>query len=257
MAEAIPTWTDGDSVELYECKRFNSFDAEDITAEIEEKMREVRDRGYAKAPEEKLVCPVVLKAPEVASLIADIAFELNYSSVYTKSNPFSIGDSVQKNATGDKLSVTMKGAVEGSVASALFDENGTTLIDAKVITDGMVTDYFGNHRFAEYLGKKATGNLRCMEVEPGTISEKELVTKPYFECVSMSGLQVDVYNDYIGGEVRLAYYHDGEKKIPLTGISISGKLSDALSTLRLSDKVCTTGNYRGPKFALVNGIEIV
>ncbi len=257
MAEAIPTWTDGESVELYECKTFSSFDSADITSEIEEKMRQVRDRGRATPPAEQLKCPVVLDAQELATLIGDIAFGLDYSAVYTKSNPYSIGDAIQKEPTGDKLTVTMKGAVEGSVSSALFDENGTTLINAEVIKDGVVTDYFGNHRFAEYLGKKATGNLRCMEVGAGTLTYEELAAKPYFRCVSMSGLQVDIFNDYIGGEVSLGYYWDGENNVPVTGISISGKLSEALASVRFSDSITVADNYRGPKFAYMNGIEIV
>ena len=73
----------------------------------------------------------------------------------------------------------------------------------------------------------------------------------------MSGLQVDIYNDYIGGEVRLGYYFDGEREIPVTGVSISGKLSDALSGLMLSDKVTTSGAYSGPELALISGVEIM
>ena len=73
----------------------------------------------------------------------------------------------------------------------------------------------------------------------------------------MSGLQVDILNDYIGGEVRLAYYFDGEKKIPMTGISISGKLSEALDSIRLSDEAKCAGSYKGPKYALLSGIEII
>jgi PmbA protein len=73
----------------------------------------------------------------------------------------------------------------------------------------------------------------------------------------MSGLQVDIYNDYIGGEVRLGYYFDGEKEIPVTGISISGKLSVALANMRLSSESITYESYNGPKCAIFEGIEIV
>ena len=96
-----------------------------------------------------------------------------------------------------------------------------------------------------------------MEVNTGSLCDEELQKAPYFECVSMSGLQVDVYNDYIGGEVRLAYYFDGEKKIPITSISISGKLSDAINNIKLSDTAASFGRYRGPKYALFGGIQIV
>ena len=151
----------------------------------------------------------------------------------------------------------MRGKITGCVASALFDGDGTELIDTKVIDGGKVCSYFGSHRFAQYLKKAATGALSCIEVDRGTLSDEYLASAPYFECVSMSGLQVDIFNDYIGGEVRLAYYFDGEKKIPVTGISISGKLSDALNSVRLSSCSKQTGRYLGPKYALFEGVEIV
>ncbi len=257
MVEAIPTWNEGESVELYEAQRFNSLDVNKITQEIADKMREVRDRGRAVKPDVKPVCPVLLPAAELASLCSELTWGLGYGSVYSHSNPFSEGDAVQKAPVGDKLNITMRGVIEGSVASALFDADGTTLTDTEVIRDGSVVSYYGSSRFAQYLGKKPTGALACMEVAPGSLTEEELNSKPYFECVSMSGLQVDVYNDYIGGEVRLAYYFDGEKKLPLTGISISGKLSDALNSLKLADKVTSTGKYQGPKYALIDGVQVV
>ena len=257
MIEAIPTWNEGESVELYEAIRTTEFDFDKIRSEIEAKMREVRDRGCAKTPENKLSCPVVIPAEELAHLFGELAYALDYSAVYSHSNAFAEGDKIQKEPRGDKISLTMKGQLTGSVASSLFDVDGTTLVDTKVIEDGVAVSYFGGHRFAQYLDKKATGMLSCYHVECGTLTDEQLNSAPYFECVSMSGLQLDIYNDYIGGEVRLAYYFDGEKKIPVTGISISGKLSEALNSIRLSTEKEQVGRYSGPKLAVFDGIEIV
>lgn len=257
MVEAIPTHNGDESVELYECKRFNNFDELDIKNEIEEKMREVRDRGRATPPAEKLTCKVALGAHELASLFSNVARNCNYSAVYTRSNLFSVGDAVQKAPTGDKISITMKGSVKGSVSSAIFDADGVTLKDTEIVKDGVVSAYFGPHRYAQYLDAPSTGNLSCMQIATGTLTDDELLNTPYFKCASMSGLQVDPFNDYIGGEVRLAYYCDGEKRIPLTGISISGKLSEALNSMRLSDEEICSGGYKGPKIALFDGIAVV
>lgn len=257
VVEVIPTWTDGESVELYQCERFNRFDADELRGKVEQKMREVRDRGVAQPPKEKLSCKVVLDAKELSHLFADIAGELDYASVYSHMNSYSVGDSIQKEKRGDAITVTMKGAIEGSSASALFDADGTLMTDTEVIRDGEIIANYGSHRFAQYLGKEPTGQLVCTEVEAGTLSDSELASKPYFRCASMSGLQLDILSDYIGGEVRLAYYVDGDKVTPMTGISISGKLSEALNSIRLSDvKVCE-GRYLGPKCAAFDGIEIV
>ncbi len=258
MVEAIPTWNGAEeSVELYECYNFTEFDAATVTAEIDAKMREVRDRLVAKAPETKLSCRVVLSASELGRLIGQLASNLNYASVYNHTNAFSKGDEIQKSPSGDLLNITVKGKMLGCVSSAAFDSDGVTTVDAVVIKDGKAEGYYGSVRYASYLGEKPTGNIRCIKAECGTLTDEELRSAPYFRCASMSGLQLDVHNDYIGGEVRLAYYFDGEREIPLTGISISGKLSDALSNMRLSSEETTDEDYKGPKYAVFENIEIV
>ena len=257
MVEAIPTFNGEESVELYEQYNFTEFDAELVTREIATKMREVKDRHEAKAPTEKLSCPVVLDAPELENLIANYIGSLNFSSVYQHSNAFSVGDDIQKEAKGDRLTLTMCGEVSGSVRSSAFDGDGVTLVDRKIIENGKAVALWGGTRFAQYLGEAPTGNLGCMDLECGSLCDEEKTSKPYFRCASMSGLQVDIYNDYIGGEVRLGYYFDGEREIPITGISISGKLSTALANMRLSTEATTYESYHGPKCAIFEGIEVV
>ena len=220
-------------------------------------MREVKDRYEAKVPENKLSCPVVLDAPELDQLFGNYIGNLNFSMVYQHSNAFSVGDDIQKDAKGDRLTLTMCGEVKGSVSSSAFDADGITLVDRKIIENGKAIALYGGTRFAQYLGEKATGNLGCISVECGTLTDEAKKSTPYFRCASMSGLQVDIYNDYIGGEVRLGYYFDGNKEIPVTGISISGKLSTALANMRLSTDETTYESYNGPKCALFEGIEIV
>ena len=84
-----------------------------------------------------------------------------------------------------------------------------------------------------------------------------MTAKPYLECVYLSGIQVEVENDYIGGEIRLAYYFDGEKKLPVTGIFMSGKLSDVLNTVVLSEETVVYERYFGPRKLLVSGMDII
>ena len=257
MVEAIPTFNGEESVELYEQYNFTEFEHALVVKEIAKKMREVRDRYEAKAPTEKLSCPVVLDAPELEQLFGNFIGNLNFSMVYQHSNAFGVGDDIQKEANGDRLTLTMCGQVKGSVSSSSFDGDGVTLVDRKIIEDGKASALWGGTRFAQYLGEAPTGNLGCMSVECGTLTDVQKTSAPYFRCASMSGLQVDIYNDYIGGEVRLGYYFDGEREIPVTGISISGKLSTAIANMRLSNEATTYESYYGPKCAIFEGIEIV
>ena len=258
MAEAIPTWnTPEESVELYECHNFTELDRASISAEIDAKMQEVRDRSLARKPEEKLSCRVLLAAPELRELFGEITYNLTFAGLYRHSNAYKVGDAIQKDPTGDPLTVTMRGKMKGSVNSAAFDQDGFTARDTRIIENGVAKACYGSVRYASYVGEQPTGALRCMELGVGTLGKKELESKPYFRCASMSGVQVDVYNDYLGGEVRLGYYFDGTREIPVTGVSISGKLSDALACMRLSDTETVYEDYKGPAYAAFDGIEIV
>ena len=257
MVEAIPTFNGEESVELYEQYNFTEFEHKLVVEEIAKKMHEVKDRYEAKVPAEKLSCPVVLDAPELEQLMGNFVGNLNFSTVYQHSNAFGLGDDIQKEAKGDRITLTMCGAVKGSVRSSAFDSDGVTLVDRKIIENGRAVALYGGTRFAQYLNEVATGNLGCLSVECGTLTDEQKTSAPYFRCASMSGLQVDIYNDYIGGEVRLGYYFDGEKEIPVTGISISGKLSTALANMHLSNEAITCESYNGPKCAIFEGIEIV
>ncbi len=260
MIEAIPTFTDErGSVELYEDHRFTSFDPAAVTAEIAEKLREVKDRANAVKPQTPINgINVVLRPQEINRMLRSIRSGLDYSSVYSHANLYKTGDDIQKDGVGDKLTVTVKAVLEGSEMSSLFDSDGTTLKDACIIKDGVVTGYYGSARFGQYLGvKEPTGELKCVTLESGTLTDEEIEKEPYIECASLSGLQMDPYNDYIGGEIRLAYYFDGVKKYPVTGITMSAKLSDVYRSLRLSEKTVLQGNYCGPEKLLMKNVTVL
>ena len=131
-----------------------------------------------------------------------------------------------------------------------------SLSEMEIVSDGKAVAYFGDNRYGQYLDEKPTGNLRCLCAGVGSLSEKELEKGPYLEVISMSGLQVDFFSDYIGGEVRLAYYHDGEKLTPVTGISISGSASEVLNSIRFSSKLSVYNGYMGPEKAQLTNMKI-
>ena len=259
MIEAIPTFTtEKESVELYEDHRFTVFEPEKVTAEIAARMREVRDRSLAVKPQTPMTVNVVLRPQEIRHLVRELADDLSYGVVYSHANLHKQGDDLQAGGTGDKLTVVMKGIVSGSERSAYFDEDGMALRDTCVIRDGVAESYYGSSRYGQYLGVEApSGVLPCMQLAAGTLTEAEIKQAPYIECASLSGLQLDLYSDYIGGEIRLAYYYDGQKTVPVTGITMSGKLSEVLASLRLSAATTVDGPYEGPGLLMMKDVVIL
>ena len=257
MVEAIPTYNgENMSVELYEQYNFGSLDEKALHDEIAEKMAEVKARFEAVKPEYPLSGTVILNKHELASLFFNIASDLNFATVYSHSNLWSKGDAVQKDPQGDVIGITMAGQVEGSTRSSRFDNDGLSLGSTRIVDGGKAAAYYGSNRFGQYLGEVPTGELRCLVADAGTAAADSFTSGYYLEVVSMSGLQVDFYNDYIGGEVRLAYYHDGENTVPVTGVSISGKLSQVLDKILFSSERAVQGGYFGPTKAALRDMTI-
>lgn len=260
MAEAIPTYNGADlSVELYEQYNFNNFDAEAMTREIAGKMAEAKARYEAVRPDFAIDCKVILNKRELSGLFARIAANLNYASVYSHANLFSKGDLVQTAPTGDRITIIGAGAVDGCCKSAKFDADGLSLGSIVAVEDGKVVNYYGGNRYGQYLGETPTGDLQCICVNAGSAKAEDIAKGPYMEIISTSGMQVDFFNDYIGGEVRLAYYHDGEKVTPITGISVAGKLSDVLNSIELSENTIVNNGYTGyagPEKAVLHGMKV-
>ena len=257
MVEAIPTYNgQTESVELYQQYNFSAFDPAQVQKEIREKLLEVTARAAAVKPDFAMDCPVVLNKQELGELFGNIRRDLNFSTVYSHANLFKKGDAIQENPTGDRITLTMAGSLPGNIRSAAFDSDGMTLKDRTIVENGVAVGYYGANRFGQYLDEEPTGNLGCIQVAPGSVREADWKLGPYLEVLSMSGLQVDFFNDYIGGEVRLAYYHDGKALLPITGISITGSLKHVLSSIRLSQTVGVDNGYQGPEKAILENMKI-
>ena len=257
MVEAIPTATEnGESVELYEQYNFNALDEKELYEEIAAKLTQAKDRHDAKRMEISGVENVILNAQELKELFWNFADDLDYSAVYSHHNVFKKGDQLQSAPQGDLLGITLCASLPGSAASRAFDRDGMTLGEMRIIDGGKAVAYHGSNRFGQYLGETPTGILPVMKIDAGTAQEADLTAAPYLEIVSMSGIQTDFYSDYVGGEIRLAYWHDGEIIRPVTGVSVSGKLSEVLNHIRFSSDCCLMGSYYGPRKAIIEGFNI-
>lgn len=255
--ECIPTWNgEKESVELYHSFVVGELNSDEITKQISEKLKEVEYRYSAVKPENTISMPILLRSKELIEVLYTFLRDANARMIYSHSNLYKIGDNLQESSDCDKLNVSLKSVVEGLSSSRYFDEDGTTLIDTDVIEDGVLKNVFGDNRFSKYLGIKPTGLPPCVVVEKGSLDISKF-NEPYFEVVSMSGIQLDAYSDYIGGEVRLGLIHENNKVYPITGISLSGSLSKSLNTIKLSTNIILEDNYKGPDSALIRDIEII
>ena len=258
MIETIPTFdTKNDSVEIYTQLNFTSYNEKWLKEQISQALKDVTSRSKAKKIDSYQDVNIILRPQEIEEIIRAYVNELNYGTIYNHYNVLNVNDDIQLNASCDKLTVSVLGQLSNSSSSRLFDMDGITLKKKTLIKNGLLVNTYGTNMYAQYLNKVPTGDLRLIEVKKGSLSIKELKSQPYLECASFSGLQVDLRNDYVGGEVRLAYYFDGDKITPVTSLSISGKLSEVIKNITLSNKITTINSYKGPNLALLSGMKIL
>ena len=254
MVEAIPTATqNGESVELYEQLNFSALDLPTLSRQIADKLAQTKARHEAQRLEISGNPRVILNSQELMELFWNFAYDLNFASVYNHQNVYNVGDTLQSAPKGDALGITMVATLPGCADSRCFDWDGMSMDERRIIDGGKVVACYGANRFAQYMNESPTGSLPILKLDPGTAGEQ---SGPYLEVMSMSGIQTDFYTDYVGGEIRLAYWHDGETIRPVTGVSISGKLSEVLNHIRFSKDTALMGNFHGPRKAVIEGMNI-
>lgn len=261
--ETIPSWKKkDDEVELYNMIKFSSLDKKDIAKQIKEALLLSKARAKARTLKPKKLpegIKVIIQDEEVEQVFEEIAYQLNYQAIYQKMNLFNIGDNVQgDNVTGDKLNLKVVPYYENAMNSSPVDNDGVVLKEVELIKDGVAKNSFGSYQYGYYLGiKNPTGSVPVMVVKEGEKPFEEMKKTPYIRCVRFSGMQLDIPSGFIGGEVRLAFYFDGKKEVPVTGFSISGNFHALKGSFVFSKETATRPSYHGPKYIEIKGMEIV
>lgn len=257
--ETIPNYVKGkEEFELYKAISFATFDPEDLTKKIAETISLVEDRANAVQMHPLDNIPVILENEEVYAFFEAFVDDLSYQAAYMKSNLFSVDENIQQERTGDPLCIKMKPFVKGALDSRYVDDDGVALKEVSLIEDGVVKSRFGAYRFGYYLGENnPTGVLPIIVAKPGNASFEDFKKQPYIRCVRFSGIQADLMSGFLGGEVRLGYYFDGEKEIPVTGFSIQANFNAARNSFIASKETMVLDAYSGPKYLFIPNVKVL
>ena len=253
--ECIPTWSNKqEEFELYKFYESNKIDYKSITKEIDEILKQARNRSKAinikdiKLPEK---LPVLVKDDMIQEIVGyALAYGLTYCNVYLKQDHYAINDKVSDNP----FDLIVKGNISGCADSKRFDEHGVVLKNRVIIKDGIVKAHHGDIQYGHYMDeKKISGSLPVTELKAEGSSYKK---DPHLIIESFSAPQLEEDSGYFGGEVRLALYFDGKKYIPLTGLSISGNIYESMKNVRFSKEQTVLSDYKGPKYFIFDDITI-
>jgi len=252
--EAIPSF-DGEKqkVELYRHFVYPSLDWKQIRRDAATALEEVAARNAAGSIGEAKTLPVILRDENVKEFFQTLIEDYSYGSVYRQMTDKKIGDTLQKEPKGDVLTIGMRPACKADA----FDRDGVILKPAVIVEKGILKDYYGPNQYACYLGLKPNGIYNTTAVLPRTNPIKTLRKTPHVEIIALSGIQIDMYSGYIGGEVRLALWFDGKETRPVSGFSFSGNIDRCLANLRLSKETVTMDGYSGPRFVALPEMELL
>ena len=262
FVEFIPSWEKGgEEVETYNNLKFSNLDEEELTRKIDECVLLTKARFEAVPLKLEKPVKVIIEGEDVHNYFDFFVDNTSYGYKYQQMNRFELGDNVQgENVSGTKLNISMIPEYEGCASSRAFDNDGVVLEAIQIVKDGVAVARHGSFRFGYYLGEKnPTGSLPIVKVEPGEKSFEEMKAEPYVRCVKFSSFQYEEYSGFFGGEVRLGFYFDGEKEIPVTGFSISGNLGEVKDKVVLSKETQVYSGYEGfvgPMYLEIKGMGI-
>ena len=135
----------------------------------------------------------------------------------------------------------------GSPRNFACDAEGVPVRDELLIEVGTVRGFTGNRMFSQYMGLEDSFILTNWSVSGGTETAESIRSGEFLEIVEFSDFQVDSLTGDIFGEIRLAYYHDGQGQVmPVSGGSVSGSMHDNLGSMRMTKNVRRYANAEIP-----------
>ena len=252
--ELIPAWEKGgEETETYNILTFSNLDKEQITKDVEELLLLTKARMDAIPLPSKDPINIIIEDEGVPRTISFFVSDLSYQSEFLHMSRSKVGESIGANLTIDLLP-----SYAGASSSRGFDNDGIVLKPVSLVKDGVPQTRHGSNQFGYYLNEKhPTGILPIVKVTCGDKTLEDNKKEPYLRCVKFSSFQLEDNSGYFGGEVRLGFYFDGEKEIPVTGFSISGSLLELKGNIICSKENIVTSRYVGPKYLFIKGMQVV
>ncbi len=248
MVEAVVNARrDGHEIELYRLYRSGTCDAEQLARDLSETLRYGRDKLTAENTPALGKADVVFSTDAACEIYDWFITRMSAGMVVRRMSDWKIGVPVAETFEGDRITLTARQLLPNSSKNALYDAEGAPVRDMTIIENGVPAHYYGSRQFSQYLGLEESFIPGNFEVTGGTASAEELRTGRFLEVVEFSDFQVDPLNGDMAGEIRLAYWHDGTGRVvPVSGGSVSGTLSELVSTMRCSAESRQYNNKKIP-----------
>jgi len=253
--ETIVSAAGKEEVELYDDYQLSIPDSVLIGNRISELLKLVTERSLAQPTPSLKEIPVLLTGEPAKEFLRYYLEQANAKMKYDKMSEAEIGKAVQGNQSGDSISLDIVSQLDNSYYGAPVDDDGFLIHSQRIIENGLLKNFWGDLRYSYYLGVELTGSAENFKVCPGKASVEELRNQPHLEVSHFSAVDADMTTGDFGGEIRLGWYYDGNKRIPVSGGSVTGNIRE-ISSMKLSKDVHLEGDFFGPTSILIEGFNI-
>ncbi|MCR5823957.1 MAG: hypothetical protein K6G60_05940 [Lachnospiraceae bacterium] len=241
-----------EDVETYASFDYDNLECEQLAEKVKETLAMTRDRSVAVANPVNGKADIVLPnryAEEVLNyyLVQTDAF-YNFAG-YFENKVGSFVQGKEEEISGDRITMDL-------LPVAPFNGDGIKMIERSGIEKGVMKTYQGALRFCRYLNVPAVGAYSKYRIASGDMSFEDMKKQKGLYIVNFSDFQLDPVVGCFRGEIRLAYYNDGEKIVPVTGGSVNGSIIEAQKSIRLSKERQETTTISGPKAILLKDVSV-
>ena len=195
---------------------------------------------------------VIFSTSEARELYCYFLERLNTAMVYRGMSDWKTGDVVAP----ENMMLQAVRFLPNSSRNTPYDDEGAPVRDLVLIDHGKAVSYWGRRQFSQYMKLDSSFDVYNFTVSGGNESEAEIRTGDYLEVMDFSDFSVDEITGDIAGEIRLAYLHQGDKVIPVSGGSVSGSMAELAKTMRFSKETRQYNNHLIPSVTRLKDVTI-
>jgi PmbA protein len=199
--------------------------------------------------------PVVLAGDALDSLFDFFVAQLDGHALFNRYSIFASGDAVLQHER-EPLNIASTPELAGGMHSYSFDELGFPTSRVQLIENSRVKNFLIDGRYADLLGLPRTSALMNIEVDCGVTRYQDFLQDGVLELTKFSTFQPNTISGAFSGEIRLGYLHQGGKKIPIKGGSVSGSTQMAFACALKSAERVRRGAYSGPKGVFFESLTV-
>ena len=244
-------------IELYRLYHLGSCEPGQIKRDVEELLQFGKDRLLAVSTPQLEHTPVLLSTDAALSVYEYFLSNLDAAYLIRGMSSYEIGKPIAEDIQGDRITIRSVRTLPGSPCNFAYDEEGAVIRDEVLMEESVPKKFVGSRKFSQYLGLEHSFMVSNWCVSGGRKSADELRIGKFLEIVEFSDFQVDSMTGDIFGEIRLAYYHDGEGAVtPVSGGSVSGSMLDNIAHLQMSRETRRYANAEIPSVTRLENVVI-